>query len=94
MVETMEEFRDKVRALREEMFMHSETADLKLVASWVDRLAIALEDLSVSLALTNRGMEALAESEPCCCSEMPKPAKKKAKPARKKAKPAKKKKRR
>ena len=101
MVETLDEFRDKLRALRDEMYQQGETADVKLVASWVDRLAMALEGLSDSLELSQTGMEAVSENEcshsECvcqCCSE-PMKGPKKAKPAKKKAKkPAKKKKRR
>lgn len=99
MVKSVEQFRDELRSLRREMFENSETADLKLVASWVDRLVMSLEDLSDSLELMGEGVEAVSGADECCCSccgpcgPEPKkaPAKKK---AAKKAKPAKKKKRR
>jgi hypothetical protein len=106
MVKTVAEFRDELRALRDEMFENSERADLKLVASWVDRLAMSLEGLSETLDMHDREIETLSESEapeapkmgeecacPCCCEPMPAPKKAKPKKA-KKAKPAKKKKRR
>jgi hypothetical protein len=96
MVKTLPEFRDELRTLRDEMFQNAETADLKLVASWVDRLAMALEELSVTLELTSQEVETVSEAEagPCvcsCCEPCP-PPRKKAKPAKRK-KPAKKKRR-
>jgi len=100
MVKTIEEFRDELRSLRREMFENAETADLKLVASWVDRLVMSLEGLTDSLELMGEGVDAVSEADECscsCCGPMPKkaaPAKKTAKKAVKKAKPAKGKKRR
>jgi len=95
MVKTVEEFKDEMRALRQEMFQNAETADMKLVASWVDRIAMALEDLSDSLEGLTQSVESISDADPCCCGMVPVP-KKKAKAAKKakKAKPAKKKKRR
>lgn len=87
MVKSVEQFRDELRSLRREMFENSETADLKLVASWVDRLVMSLEDLSDSLELLDEGVEAASESCQCCCGPCG-PEPKKAAPAKKK--PAKK----
>jgi hypothetical protein len=105
MVKTVEEFKDEMRTLRREMFQNADTADMKLVASWVDRIAMALEDLSDSLEVLTLSVETVSEAEPeaksgmecscpCCCEPVP-ASKKKAKPAKKakKAKPAKKKRR-
>jgi hypothetical protein len=95
MVKSIEEFRDELRSLRREMFENAETADLKLVASWVDRLVISLEGLSDSLELMDAGVDAVSSADECCCSccsPPPKkaaPAKKAVKKAAKKAKPAK-----
>lgn len=97
MVKTMAEFRDELKALREEMFENAEIADIHLVASWVDRLVISLESISHSLELMNVEMETICS----CCDAMsskgsaPKlAAKKPAKKAMKKpAKKAKKKRR-
>ncbi|MFH0884810.1 MAG: hypothetical protein V1861_03810 [Candidatus Micrarchaeota archaeon] len=100
MVKTIEEFRDELRSLRREMFENAETADLKLVASWVDRLVMSLEGLSDALELMDEGVDAVSGADECCCScchPAPKkaaPAKKAVKKAAKKAKPAKGKKRR
>jgi len=102
MVKTIEEFRDELSALRREMFENAETADLKLVASWVDRLVMSLEGLTDSLELMGEGVDAVSGADECCsccgpCGPAPKkaaPAKKAAKKAAKKSKPAKGKKRR
>jgi hypothetical protein len=105
MVKTVAEFKEDMKALRQEMYQNAETADLKLIASWVDKLVMSLEDLSETIELMSQGMEEVSDAEPlevecacpCCCEPMkaPKKAKtaKKAKPV-KKSKPAKKKKRR
>jgi hypothetical protein len=106
MAKTVEEFKDEIRALRQEMFQNGDTADIRLVASWMDRMAMALEDLSESLEALTVSIETVSDAEPeaksgmecpcpCCCEPVP-VAKKKSKPAKKakKAKPAKKKKRR
>jgi len=100
-VKTIAEFRDELRALRQEMFDNAEIADLHLVASWVDQLVISLEGLTHSLELMDVEVETLCG----CCDNVParasvpspkaKPAKKKAKKPAKKAakKPAKRKRR-
>ncbi len=98
MVKTLPEFRDDLRALREEMFSNAENADLKLVASWVDRLAMALEDLSVTLELMDQSVDTASGLEPELDSEavsakVARPAKKAPAKPKKKAKAAKKKRR-
>lgn len=85
MVETVNEFQDEIKTLREEIYAKGRTADVKLVASWLDRLLISLEKLSDSLELMTAEVDTMCE----CCSgeEIPKAAKKPAKkPAKKAAK--------
>ncbi|MEW6748818.1 MAG: hypothetical protein AB1295_03880 [Candidatus Micrarchaeota archaeon] len=67
MVKTIAEFRDELRALRQEMFDNAEVADTHLVASWVDRLIISLEGLSHSLELMDVEMETMCR----CCDTIP-----------------------
>ena len=105
MAKTIEEFKDELRALREEMYQNSEKADLKLIASYLDRLVMPLEGLTETLQSMDTEVETLSEAEAesagigkkelgdfcsCECCEAPK-AKKKSKPAKKPAKKAKKK---
>lgn len=92
MTETVKEFRDELRQLREEMFVNADAADIKLVASYVDRLVLALDRLSESLEMMEAEMDTVSEAEAPRAATVKKPAKK-AKAA-KKSKPAKKKKRR
>lgn len=89
MAKSLDEFREELRALRDEMYQSSDTADLKLVASYLDRLVMSLEGLSETLEAMENEVECSCE----CCSveEMP-PKPKAAKKPQKKA--AKKKKRR
>ena len=82
MVKTIAEFRDELKTLREEMKSKGEFADAKLVASWVDRLVIALEGITPTLGLMGEALSQIAEADECecsCCMDMPmkKPAKKK-----------------
>ena len=106
MAETVDQFRDELRALRVDLYSSGENTDIKLLASYLDRLIIALDDLAQNLDLMSVEVETMGESEekpskgaectcPCCCSPMPmkkagKSAKKK--PAKKKPKKAAKKK--
>jgi len=81
MVETVNEFQDEIKTLREEIYAKGRTADVKLVASWLDRLLISLEKLSDSLDLMTAEVDTMCE----CCSppeKMPKAAKKPAKKRR------------
>ena len=63
MVETIEEFGDELRVLRTEMIANGETADVKLVASWVDRLILSLEKITPTLALMAIELEQLSYME-------------------------------
>ena len=90
MSETVKEFRDELRQLREEMFVNADAADIKLVASYVDRLLLSLDKLSESLEMMETEIETMSESEaPKAMAAKKAPMKKMAK----KAKSAKKKRR-
>jgi hypothetical protein len=95
-MKTLAEFRSDLKSLRDDMFNNSESMDTKLVASYIDRLVMHLEDLSETL----EGMENEVDMVCKCCeagSELPKAMQMKKsapkKAAKKKAKPAKKKRR-
>ena len=90
MVETVSEFRDELRELREDLYLNGEKADVKLLASYLDRLIKALDKLTESLELSSAEIDTLTE----CCSlgsgaskkmQKTKVGKKKPKPAKKKA---------
>jgi len=71
------------------MYQNISTADLKLIASYLDRLIISLEGVSETLELTDSAVEALSEAgDSCACCE---PKAKKAKAAKKPKKKAKRK---
>lgn len=89
MVETIEEFKDEVKMIRREMYRKGEYADTKLVASWLDRLLISLEKVSIKLDLMMQDVEELNDAmDNCTCGPAPK-IKKAKKSAKKKAKPKK-----
>ena len=108
MAETVDSFRDALRALRVDIYSSGENVDVKLLASYLDRLIISLDELAQNLDLMSVEVEALSKSEgqpekteecpcPCCCEpvEMKKTAAKKMKTAKKpKKQPLKKKSRR
>lgn len=77
MVKTIKEFRDELRAMRQEMYDYGENADTELVASWLDRLVISLEKLSSTLDLMAVEVGIMSK----CCGAQGAPRKaKKAKP--------------
>jgi hypothetical protein len=82
MVETVEEFADELKEIREEIKEKGRSADVKLVASWLDRLIIALEGITPAVAMMDEEMSVVSEGEgccECCCGEeMPKAKPKKA----------------
>src|SRR5271157_4458431 len=102
MSKTIEEFKEELRILREELMQGGETADTRMLASYLDRLIISLQGLCETLDSLDIGVETLSEAEeptakevqvreivcecPCCCQP---PAAKRSKP--KKAAKAKKK---
>lgn len=87
-VKTIDEFREELRILREDMYQNMGTADLKLIASYLDRLILSLESVSETLELTDSAVEALSSSGATCpcCEEKPKKKAKAAKRPKKKAK--------
>lgn len=64
MVETIEEFMDEVKEIRQEMQQKGRTADRLLLASWLDRLLISLERVSPTIALMAIELEELSMAEP------------------------------
>ncbi len=59
MVKTIEEFGDEVKTIRREIYERGENADVRLVASWLDRLLISLESLAPKLDLMMLELEQL-----------------------------------
>ncbi len=60
MVESIQEFKDELIALKKEMRAKGAKADTKLVASWIDKLTDALERLSDQLDLMAAELEELS----------------------------------
>ena len=98
MAKSIEEFREDLRQLKADLYQNAENTDLRLLASYIDRLIISLDDLADRIEGVEISVEELATADeveevccPCCCEEAaPKKAKAKKAP-KKKAKPAKKK---
>ncbi len=59
MVKTIQEFKDEVKMLRQELYQKGEYADVKLIASWLDRLLLSLEELAPKLDLMMQDVEEL-----------------------------------
>ncbi len=98
MAKTIEEFREDLRLLKQDLYQNAEMMDIRLLASFLDRLIVSLDELSDRIEATEISIEEMSESEVCsCCEDSGKaaprqmPAMKK-KPAKKKAKMAKKRK--
>ena len=80
----MEEFEDELKTLREEIKEKGEFADARLIASWLDRLIIAIENVTPAISVMDEEMSQVAEDEGCtCCMEKGMPKKKKAAKAKK-----------
>jgi hypothetical protein len=77
MVKTVREFRDELRAVREEMYEYGESADVELVASWLDRVVISLEKMSETMELMGVELEVLSDNSGASASKAPKKAAKK-----------------
>jgi hypothetical protein len=105
MAKNIEEIKEDLRLIRAELYQNAEVLDAKLVASFVDRLMLSLEELADRIEGVEISVEELSTSEcsecqapvkeaecvcPCCCGETP--AKKTKKKAKKAAKPKKKRK--
>lgn len=63
MVKTIQEFASEMRALRKEIQAKGESADAKMLASWISKLAMSLEGLSEALSLMEEELDELAEAE-------------------------------
>ena len=94
MTESIGEFKDELKRIRIEIYQNGSVADPRLVASWLDRLIISLENICPALEVMDEEITQLAEAEagPSRPKAMkvkarPKPAKK-SKPKRSKAKKA------
>ncbi len=99
MAKTIEEFREDLRLLKQDLYQNAEMMDIRLLASFLDRLIVSLDELSDRIEAAEISIEEMSESEECCCCDdagkgaprqMPatkkKPAKKKAKMAKKRKK--------
>jgi hypothetical protein len=85
MAKSIEDFREDLKLIRDELYQGAETMDLRILASYIDRLIISLDALADSIEGMEISMEELSTADECeCCAA---PAKKPAKKAMKKAKP-------
>jgi len=92
MAKSTEDFREDLKQIRDELYAGAETMDLRILASYIDRLIIALDAFAENIEGIEISVEELSTSDECDCSCC-KPQAKKAAP-KKKAKKAAKKKRR
>ena len=92
MAKTLAEIRDELKSLREDIFQGGESADTKMLASYLDRLLNSVDGLCEALESMESEIDTVCE---CCQMEAPapKPAKAAKKPAKKPAKKSKPKKR-
>jgi len=67
MVDTISEFQDELKSIRAEMQIRGSYADTKLVASWLDRLVVAIEKVAPTLDLIAEELDVVAENEECTC---------------------------
>jgi hypothetical protein len=91
MAKTIEEFREDLKLLKQDLYQNAETMDIRMLASFLDRLIASLDEITDRLEATEISVEELSEAEECVCQSAPKKKPKAA--AKKKAKPAKKKRR-
>ncbi len=71
MTKTFAEIKDDLKFIREELYRNSDKLDFKLLASYLDRTILSLEDLTDSLDVVDNEMDAL-----CSCAECEEPVKK------------------
>ncbi|MBW3022586.1 hypothetical protein KY308_00595 [Candidatus Woesearchaeota archaeon] len=95
-VKTIKEFKEELKMIRKDIYKKGEFADNELIASWLDRLLVSLEEIAPKLDLMMIEIEELSESSGTAPmkKKKAKKAKKKPKKAAKKAKKKAKKKRR
>jgi len=77
MAETIDEFKDEVRAIRTELAEKGEAADVKLVASWLDRLLLSLEKIAPTLDIMAVELEELNNAVDALTAKKAKVVKKK-----------------
>lgn len=98
MVKTIKEFKEELKLIRKDLYRSGEFADPKLIASWLDRLLVSLEDIAPKLDLMMIEIEQLSKSPgkvaPMKTKKKVKKVKKKPKKPAKKTKKKSKKKRR
>ena len=94
MMKNFAEIREDLKNIRREMYKTGGSADLKLVASYVDRLVLSLEDLTETLELMDVEMETVCDCLECRPMERPRKAKAAKKKPKKAKKPSKKKRKR
>jgi len=81
-VETINEFADEIKAIKQEIYEKGDAADAKTVASWLDRLLIALDKIAPTLDLLAVEVAQISEvinnmQKEKSTRKMPKKAKKK-----------------
>jgi len=60
-MKTIKEFRNELETLRKEIFRQGTNVDVLLLASWLDRMVIALEEVSPTLDIMAEELDVLAE---------------------------------
>jgi len=63
-VKTIKEFKEELKLIREDLYRSGEFADPKLIASWLDRLLVSLEEISPKLDLMMIEIEQLSNATP------------------------------
>ena len=92
MAKSIEEFREDLRLLKQDLYQNAEMIDVRILASFLDRLIVSLDELSDRIEATEISIEELSTAESCVCESAPQ-KKAKTAPAKKKGKPSKKKRR-
>lgn len=60
-MKTIKEFKNEVKSIRQDIRKRGNDADRKLMASWLDRLLISLEELSPTLDLMQEELDQLSK---------------------------------
>lgn len=61
MAETLRELVDEVKSIRQDIYARGEAADVKMLASWLDRLLISLEKAAPALELMSVELAEISE---------------------------------
>ncbi len=92
MSKSTEDFKEELKQIRDELYAGAETMDLRIVASYIDRLIISLDSLADNIESIEISVEEISnadEEKPmkcdcsCCKPQAKKAPKKKAKKAAK-----------